>query len=175
MMNPRERRLSLWSNATCAMPLCEALPSRRGLRFSKDVCCTAYVGLWHEPAVRRDATSRPLLKVLRTIWPATSVPPPLTQRRSQPSDGRITQNRTPLLGPTCLGAQTWAPPSGATPRSSALAENGVTGLTAYTLALRRADDLEAGAIVPRDQLRNEAAYGMRAVIRRHVRDPQLLR
>ena len=41
-------------------------------------------------------------------------PPPLTQRRSQPSDGRITQNRTPLLGPTCLGAQTWAPPSGAT-------------------------------------------------------------
>jgi hypothetical protein len=25
MMNLRERRLSLWSNATCAMPLCEAL------------------------------------------------------------------------------------------------------------------------------------------------------
>ena len=32
MMNSRERRLWLWSNATCAMPLCEALPSRRGLR-----------------------------------------------------------------------------------------------------------------------------------------------
>jgi hypothetical protein len=31
MMNSRERRLSLWSNATCAMPLCEALSSRRGL------------------------------------------------------------------------------------------------------------------------------------------------
>src|SRR5436190_11821537 len=35
-------------------------------------------------------------------------------RGPQPSDGRMTQNRTPLLGPTCLGAQTWAPPSGAT-------------------------------------------------------------
>src|ERR1700726_344021 len=32
MMNSRERRLCLWSNATCAMPSCEALPSRRGLR-----------------------------------------------------------------------------------------------------------------------------------------------
>src|ERR1700730_9914685 len=31
MMNLRERRLSLWSNATCAMPACEALSSRRGL------------------------------------------------------------------------------------------------------------------------------------------------
>ncbi len=30
MMNLRERRLSLWSNATCAMLLCEALSSRRG-------------------------------------------------------------------------------------------------------------------------------------------------
>jgi hypothetical protein len=30
MMKPRERRLSLWSNATCAMPSCEALSSRRG-------------------------------------------------------------------------------------------------------------------------------------------------
>src|SRR6516164_10800370 len=30
MMNSRERRLCLWSNATCAMPLCEALLSRRG-------------------------------------------------------------------------------------------------------------------------------------------------
>jgi hypothetical protein len=30
MMNSRERRLSSWSNATCAMPLCEALSSRRG-------------------------------------------------------------------------------------------------------------------------------------------------
>ena len=26
----------------------------------------------------------------------------------------MTQNKTPLLLPTCLGAQTWAPPSGAT-------------------------------------------------------------
>jgi hypothetical protein len=32
MMNSRERRLFSWSNATCAMPLCEALSSRRGLR-----------------------------------------------------------------------------------------------------------------------------------------------
>ena len=32
MMNSRERRLCLWSNATCAMPSCEALPSRRGPR-----------------------------------------------------------------------------------------------------------------------------------------------
>jgi hypothetical protein len=30
-MNSRERRPSLWSNATRAMPLCEALSSRRGL------------------------------------------------------------------------------------------------------------------------------------------------
>src|ERR1700738_1414650 len=30
MMNLWERRLSLWSNETCAMPLCEALSSRRG-------------------------------------------------------------------------------------------------------------------------------------------------
>jgi hypothetical protein len=30
MMNSRERRLCLWSNATRAMPLCEALWSRRG-------------------------------------------------------------------------------------------------------------------------------------------------
>ena len=30
MMNSRERRLFSWSNATCAMPLCEALSSRRG-------------------------------------------------------------------------------------------------------------------------------------------------
>jgi hypothetical protein len=32
MMNSRERRLSSWSNATCAMPSCEALSSRRGRR-----------------------------------------------------------------------------------------------------------------------------------------------
>src|SRR5215831_6733319 len=32
----------------------------------------------------------------------------------QLSGGRTTQNNTPLLGPTCLGAQTCAPPSGAT-------------------------------------------------------------
>src|SRR6202045_4920628 len=30
MMNSRERRLCLWSNATCAMPICEALTSCRG-------------------------------------------------------------------------------------------------------------------------------------------------
>jgi hypothetical protein len=30
-MNSGERRLSLWSNPTCAMPSCEALWSRRGL------------------------------------------------------------------------------------------------------------------------------------------------
>ena len=32
MMKSRERRLYSWSNATCAMPLCEALSSRRGQR-----------------------------------------------------------------------------------------------------------------------------------------------
>src|SRR3984893_3931681 len=32
MMNSRERRLSLWSNATCAVPICEALTSCRGQR-----------------------------------------------------------------------------------------------------------------------------------------------
>ena len=36
--------------------------------------------------------------------------PPLTQ----PSGGRTTQNSTRLFRPTCLGAQTCAPPSGAT-------------------------------------------------------------
>src|SRR5271165_985916 len=30
MMNSRERRLFSWSNATWAMPLCEALSARRG-------------------------------------------------------------------------------------------------------------------------------------------------
>ena len=47
MMNSRERRLSLWSNATCAMPLCEALSSRRGRRAhhaQKD-----RVGTWEIP------------------------------------------------------------------------------------------------------------------------------
>jgi hypothetical protein len=34
--------------------------------------------------------------------------------RAQPSDGRMTQYNTPLLRPSCRGAQTWAPPSGAT-------------------------------------------------------------
>src|SRR4029077_374119 len=34
--------------------------------------------------------------------------------RAHPSGGRTTQNKTPLFGPTCLGAQTCAPPSGAT-------------------------------------------------------------
>src|SRR5262249_16077498 len=32
----------------------------------------------------------------------------------QPSGGRTTQNTTPLFAPSCLGAQTRAPPSGAT-------------------------------------------------------------
>src|ERR1700752_1996866 len=32
MMKSGERRLYSWSNATCAMPLCEALSSRRGRR-----------------------------------------------------------------------------------------------------------------------------------------------
>jgi hypothetical protein len=42
---------------------------------------------------------------------------PVTKRcrhPHQPSGGRMTQNITPLFGPTCLGAQTCAPPSGAT-------------------------------------------------------------
>jgi hypothetical protein len=39
---------------------------------------------------------------------------PLADPLDQPSGGRTTQNSTPLVGPTCLGAQTCAPPSGAT-------------------------------------------------------------
>jgi hypothetical protein len=39
--------------------------------------------------------------------------PRLTMRH-HPSGGRTTQNITPLFGPTCLGAHTCAPPSGAT-------------------------------------------------------------
>jgi hypothetical protein len=62
MMNSRERRLSSWSNATCAMPLCEALPSRRGRRAhhaQKD-----RVGTWDIPRLavscwrRRSASGR---------------------------------------------------------------------------------------------------------------------
>jgi hypothetical protein len=61
-MNSRERRLSLWSNATCAMPLCEALTSCRGLRAhhaQKD-----RVGTWDIPRLavscsrRRSASGR---------------------------------------------------------------------------------------------------------------------
>jgi hypothetical protein len=53
MMNSRERRLFSWSNATCAMPSCEALSSRRGRgphHAQKD-----RVGTWDisRPAVRR--------------------------------------------------------------------------------------------------------------------------
>jgi hypothetical protein len=47
MMNSWERRLWLWSNATCAMPLCEALSSRRGRRaHHAQMDC---VGTWDIP------------------------------------------------------------------------------------------------------------------------------
>ena len=45
-MKSRERRLSSWSNATCAMPPCEALSSRRGRRphhAQKDRVGTWYI------------------------------------------------------------------------------------------------------------------------------------
>ena len=45
-------------------------------------------------------TPRPLRPAIRAAGTAGGRWPP------QPSDGRMTQNRTPLLGPTCLGAQT---------------------------------------------------------------------
>ena len=32
IVTSRKRRLCIWSNATCAMPLCEALSFRRGQR-----------------------------------------------------------------------------------------------------------------------------------------------
>ena len=58
MIKSRERRLSSWSNATCAMPLCEALSSRRGRgphHAQKD-----RVGTWDisRLAVRRCARRR---------------------------------------------------------------------------------------------------------------------
>src|SRR5207344_3444294 len=56
MMNSRERRLCLWSNATCAMPSCEALSSRRGLRAhhaQKD-----RVGSWDIPRLAVSCSRR---------------------------------------------------------------------------------------------------------------------
>src|SRR5262249_7416917 len=50
----------------------------------------------------------------RPCWAITSSATGFVRGLGQPSGGRMTQNRTPLFGPTCLGAQTWAPPSGAT-------------------------------------------------------------
>src|SRR5258708_19068675 len=47
MMNSRERRRSSWSNATCAMPLCEALSSRRGR--GPHHAQTDRVGTWDIP------------------------------------------------------------------------------------------------------------------------------
>jgi hypothetical protein len=75
-----------------------------------------------EDVAKKRSTGRAALleaardKVARTT-PAVKLPwpnfPPCQALRahpqhriSQPSDGRITQNRTPLLRPTCLGAQT---------------------------------------------------------------------
>src|SRR6202043_22226 len=62
MMNSRERRLSLWSNATCAMPICEALTSCRGQRARHaQMDC---VGTWDIPRLavsclrRRSASGR---------------------------------------------------------------------------------------------------------------------
>jgi hypothetical protein len=52
MMKSRERRLSSRPNATCAMPLCEALSSRRGRRphhAHKD-----RVGTWDIPRLTSD-------------------------------------------------------------------------------------------------------------------------
>src|ERR1700722_8571500 len=50
MMNSRERRLSLWSNATCAVPMCEALTSCRGQRAHH--AQMDRVGTWDIPRFR---------------------------------------------------------------------------------------------------------------------------
>src|SRR5262245_58141098 len=59
--------------------------------------------------------SRVMTKILsfRLRDTHTAAPPPSGAR--QPSGGRTTQNSTPLFKPSCLGAQTCAPPSGAAP------------------------------------------------------------
>ncbi len=58
---------------------------------------------------RRSTASPPLRSTIGIM-----VSPFGRELRTQPSGGRMTQNSTPLLRPTCRGAQTWAPPSGAT-------------------------------------------------------------
>src|SRR4029077_5374281 len=60
------------------------------------------------PGSRRAAEQRDELAPFHPITSATAF------LRAQPSGGRTTQNNIPLFGPTCLGAQTCAPPSGAT-------------------------------------------------------------
>jgi hypothetical protein len=58
----------------------------------------------------RSGRSPDWLKMKNPACAAVSNQAPLGPRDGggppQPSDGRMTQNRTPLLGPTCLGAQT---------------------------------------------------------------------
>ena len=62
MINSRERRLSLWSNATCAVPICEALTSCRGRRAHH--AQMDRVGTWDIPHLavrllrRRSASGR---------------------------------------------------------------------------------------------------------------------
>ena len=55
IVTSRKRRLCIWSNATCAMPLCEALSFRRGQRAhhaqmdrvgSWEVSCLAAAVVW---------------------------------------------------------------------------------------------------------------------------------
>src|SRR5262249_9593501 len=66
----------------------------------------------HQGNHRCDASHDSCLLTSREICAFTYWPHAPCSR--QPSDGRMTQNITPLFGPTCLGAQTGAPPSGAT-------------------------------------------------------------
>src|ERR1700746_3163271 len=65
MMKSRERRLSSRPNATCAMPLCEALSSRRGRRphhAHKD-----RVGTWDIPRLTSDAPGVSVSQALERI------------------------------------------------------------------------------------------------------------
>jgi hypothetical protein len=66
MIYSRERRLFSWSNATCAMPLCEALSSRRGRgphHAHKDRVGTWDISLQYIPRVADQAVlTRAMIK-----------------------------------------------------------------------------------------------------------------
>src|SRR5262245_62092710 len=73
-------------------------------------------GVFHPSLATKNfrSISRVMTKILsfRLRDSHTAAQPPRSVR--QPSGGRTTQNSTPLFKPSCLGAQTCAPQSGAT-------------------------------------------------------------